>query len=88
MKLNRFTDEAKIRIVKEFESGVNVKEICRKYGMSDVTLYTWRKKFHGFQISEAKKFKQLEDENRRLKKLVADQALDLSALKEIVAKKL
>ena len=64
-----------------------VKELCRKHGMSDATLYNWKAKYGGMAVSEARRLKELEDENRRLKKLVADQALDIQMLKEITTKK-
>jgi putative transposase len=64
-----------------------IKELCRKHGMSDATLYNWKAKYGGMAVSEARRLKDLEDENRRLKKLVADQALDIQMLKEITTKK-
>jgi putative transposase len=64
-----------------------IKELCRKYGMSEATLYNWKAKYGGMAVSEARRLKELEDENRRLKKLVADQALDIQMLKEINLKK-
>ncbi len=77
MKRKRFSEEQIIKILKEAESGIPVKEICRKYGMAEQTLYKWRRKFHGMEVADAKKLRSLEDENRRLKKLVADLSLTL-----------
>jgi putative transposase len=87
MKNSRFTTEQIIAILKEAEAGMPVKELCRKHGISDATLYNWKAKYGGMAVSEARRLKELEDENRRLKKLVADQALDIQMLKEITAKK-
>lgn len=87
MKTNRFTTEQIIGVLKEAEAGMPVKELCRKHGMSDATLYNWKAKYGGMAVSEARRLKDLEDENRRLKKLVADQALDIQMLKEISTKK-
>jgi putative transposase len=86
MKTNRFTTEQIIGILKEAESGMPVKELCRKYAMSDASLYNWKAKYGGMAVSEARRLKDLEEENRRLKKLVADQALDIQMLKEITKK--
>jgi putative transposase len=77
----RFTDEQMIGVLKEGEAGVPVREICRKYGISDATFYTWRKKFGGMEASDVRKLKQLQDENARLKKLLAESMLDNEALK-------
>jgi putative transposase len=87
MKTTRFTTEQIIGILKEAEAGMPVKELCRKHGMSDASLYNWKAKYGGMAVSEARRLKDLEDENRRLKKLVADQALDIQMLKEITTKK-
>jgi len=87
MKTTRFTTEQIIGILKEAEAGMPIKELCRKHGMSDATLYNWKAKYGGMAVSEARRLKDLEDENRRLKKLVADQALDIQMLKEITTKK-
>jgi putative transposase len=87
MKTNRFTTEQIIGVLKEAEAGMPIKELCRKHGMSDATLYNWKAKYGGMAVSEARRLKELEDENRRLKKLVADQALDIQMLKEITTKK-
>jgi putative transposase len=87
MKTTRFTTEQIIGILKEAEAGMPIKELCRKHGMSDATLYNWKAKYGGMAVSEARRLKDLADENRRLKKLVADQALDIQMLKEITTKK-
>lgn len=87
MKKGRFSVEQIIKILKENEAGVKVAEICRKYGISDATFYNWRTKYGGMEISEAIRLKHLEDENSRLKRLVAELTLDKQALEEIVSKK-
>lgn len=87
MKAKRYSTEQIISILKEAEGGIPVKELCRKYGVSDATIYNWKSKYGGMSVSEAKRLKELEDENQRLKKLVADQALDIQMLKEINSKK-
>jgi putative transposase len=83
---SRFSDEQIIGILKEHEAGVTVKELCRKYGMSDATYYKWKAKYSGLEINEARRLRALEDENRRLKKLVADLSLDKMALEEVLKK--
>jgi len=82
----RYTDEQIIGILKEYEAGVKATELCRKYGMSDATFYKWKAKFSGLEVSEARRLRDLEDENRRLKKLVADLSLDKMALEEVLKK--
>lgn len=82
----RFTDEQIIGILKEHEAGVAAKELCRKYGMSDASFYKWKAKFSGMEVNEARRLRDLEDENRRLKKLVADLSLDKMALEEVLKK--
>jgi len=86
MKKGRFREEQIIGILKEQEAGLPVLELCRKYGISDVTFYNWRKKYGGLTVSEVKRLKVIEDENRRLKHIVADYALDNQALKAVVSK--
>jgi putative transposase len=83
---SRFSDEQIIGILKEHEAGVTVKELCRKYGMSDATYYKWKSKYSGMEVNEARRLRSLEDENRRLKKLVADLSLDKMALEEVLKK--
>ena len=83
----RFSEEQIIRILKEAESGVPVKELCRKYGFSDATFYNWRQKYGGLEVSEARRLKTLEAENQRLKKLLADSMLDNEALKAALSEK-
>lgn len=87
MKQGKFTVEQIIKILKENEAGVKATELCRKYGMSDATFYNWRAKYGGMDVSEARRLKQLEDENSRLKKLVADLSLDKQALELLLEKK-
>lgn len=87
MKTKRYSTEQIIGILKEGESGMAVKELCRKYGISDATIYNWKSKYGNLSVSEAQRLKELEDENRRLKKLVADMALDIQMLKDINSKK-
>ena len=77
MKRKRFTEEQIIRILGEAESGTGILELCRKHGMANTTLYKWRRKYGGMEISDARRLKQLEDENHYLKRLAADQALDI-----------
>jgi putative transposase len=87
MRKSRFTEEKIVRILKEHEAGINVSELCRKYGFSDTTFYNWKAKYGGMEVSDVKKLKQLEEENNRLKKLVAELSLDNSALKDVLSKK-
>lgn len=82
----RFSDEKIICILKEHEAGVTAKELCRKHGMSDAMFYKWKAKFSGMEISEARRLRDLEDENRKLKRLVADLSLDKMALEEVLKK--
>ena len=87
MKRNRFTDEQIISILKEHEAGTPVAELCRKHGVSDASIYKWKAKFGGMEVSEAKRLKTLEDENAKLKRLLADAMLDNAALKDLLGKK-
>jgi putative transposase len=86
MRKSKFTEEQIVAALKLAE-GSSVDEVCRKIGISRNTFYAWKKKFGGMEVSDAKRLRQLEDENRRLKKLVADQALDNQMLKEVLSKK-
>lgn len=83
----RFSDEQIVGILKEGEAGVPVKEICRKYGISDPTFYTWRKKFGGMDAQDVRRLKQLEEENAKLKRMLADSMLDIDALKAALNRK-
>jgi len=83
----RFTEEQIIGFLKEAQSGIPVKELCRKHGFSDASFYTWRAKFGGMDVSEAKRLKALEQENARLKKLLAETMLDKEALEVALRKK-
>jgi putative transposase len=82
----RFTEEQIIKVVKELESGQGADNLARKYGVHVGTIYSWRSKFGGMEISDAKRLRSLEQENGRLKKLVAEQALDIQILKEVNSK--
>ncbi len=87
MKKSRFTEEQIIGLLKQAEAGTKVEELCRKHSVSTWTFYRWRSKFGGMAIPDARRLREVEEENRRLKKLVADQALDVQMLKEALAKK-
>jgi putative transposase len=87
MKRSRFTEEQIISAVKEHESGGDTNQLCRRVGISRNTLYAWKKKYRGLDVSEAKKLRKLEEENGRLKRAVADLTLDNQILKEVVARK-
>jgi putative transposase len=84
---SQFSDEQIIRAIKEHESGVKAEDIARKMGVTATTFFRWKSKYGGMDVSEAKRLKQLEDENRRLKGLLADQLLDNAALKAVLGKK-
>ena len=83
----RFTEEQIITILKEVDAGMPLKDVCRKYGISTASYYNWKAKFGGMEISETQRLRTLEAENNKLKRLVADQALDIVALKDILSKK-
>ena len=86
MKAKQYTDEQIIAVLKEGEAGAKIVDLCRKYGMSDATYYNWKKKYAGMTVSDLRKLKTLEAENRRLKQIVAEQALDNWTLKELLSK--
>ncbi|MBB4570846.1 putative transposase [Rhizobium leucaenae] len=87
MKKQRFTEEQIIAVLKEPEAGAKASDLCRKHGISEATFYNWKAKYGGMEVSEAKRLKALEDENAKLKKLLAEQMLDAAALRELLAKK-
>lgn len=86
MRRSKFSEEQIIGILKEHEAGVSASELCRKYGVSDATFYKWRSRFGGMDVSDARKLKTLEDEKRRLKKLLTESMLDVSTLREMLTK--
>jgi putative transposase len=87
MKRNRFSEEQIIRILKGHEAGISVSELCRKHGISDASIYKWKAKFGGMDVSEAKKLRELDEKNSKLKRLLADAMLDNVALKDLLGKK-
>jgi putative transposase len=86
VKNSRFSEEQIIGILKQSEAGAKTSELCRQHGISAATFYGWRSKYGGLEVSEAKRLKQLEEENAKLKRIVADQALDITMLKDLVGK--
>jgi len=86
MKKTRYSEEQIIGVLKEAEAGIPITELCRKYGISDATYYNWKGKYGGMTTSEMRRLRQLEEENRRLKQLVADLTLDNQALKAVISK--
>ena len=82
----RFSDEQIIGMIKEYEAGMKASDLCRKYGISDATFYKYKAKFGGMNVSDAKKLRALEDENNRLKRMLADAMLDNAALKDLATK--
>jgi len=87
MKKSRFSEEQIIGILKQAENGRPVAELVREHGITETTFNRWRRKFGGMEVSDARRLKELEEENRKLKRMVADQALDIVALKDVVTKK-
>ena len=87
MKRARFTEEQIIAVLKEHEAGAKTTDLARKHGISEATLYNWKAKYGGMDVSEAKRLKALEDENAKLKKLLAEQMLDVAAMRELLSKK-
>lgn len=86
MKRKRFTEEQIIGVLKESEAGAKTDDICRRHGISSATFYSWRKKYGGMDASEAKRLRELEAENAKLKRIVADQMLDMTSMKELLTK--
>ena len=86
MRKRRFTEEQIVTAIKEHEGGTPTRELCRRLGIGAQTLYRWKAKYGGMSVPDAQRLKSLEDENRRLKKLVANQALDIDALKEVASR--
>lgn len=87
MKRSRFTEEQVIGVLKEQEAGMKTSDLCRKHGISEATFYNWKAKFGGMEVPEVKRLKALENENARLKKLLAESVLNEAALKELLTKK-
>ena len=87
MKRKRFTEEQIIAVLREHEAGMKTEDLARKHGISEATLYNWKAKFGGMDVSDAKRLRALEDENSKLKRLLADAMLDNSALKDLLSKK-
>ncbi len=86
MPRKRYTEEQIIAVIKEADAGVKTSELCRKHNVSDATIYKWKAKYSGLEVSDIRKMRSLEDENRRLKQMVANQALDIEALRALSSK--
>jgi len=87
MKRKRFSEEQIIGVLKESEAGSKTDDVCRRHGISTATFYAWRKKYGGLEVSEARRLRELEVENAKLKRIVADQMLDMSAMKDLLEKR-
>jgi len=87
VKKKRFSEEQIIAVLKEAEAGAKVAELCRKHGISDTTFYNWKAKYAGMSVAELRRLRELEAENAKLKRIVADQVLDISALKDLLGRK-
>ena len=86
MKRSRYSEEQIIGILKEHQAGLSAKDLCRKHGISDATFYTWRSRYGGMEVADARRLKTLEAENAKLKKMLAEQMLDVATLKEMLGK--
>ena len=86
MVRKKYTEEQIIAVLREGEAGAKIGELCRKYGISDATYYNWKRKYAGMTVSDVRRLKGLEEENRRLKQIVGEQALDIRALRELLSK--
>jgi putative transposase len=86
MRRSRFSEEQIVSVLKEHEAGTQTAALCRRHGISEQTFYAWKKKYGGLEVSDAKRLRQLDEENARLKRLVADQALDNQMLRELLRK--
>jgi putative transposase len=87
MKKTKFTESQIIGILNEQEQGIKVSDVCRKHGISDATFYNWKSKYGGMKVDELKRLRELEQENARLKKIIANQSLDIDIMKDVISKK-
>lgn len=87
MKKSRFSEEQIVRVLKEVDGGSKPQDVCRRLGISDQTLYNWRRKYGGLEVSEVRRLKALDDENKKLKQVVAEQLLEITAIRAALAKK-